>query len=416
MNGKGAPPEQSPPGPARAPAVPGAVADLVGALHATPQQVVIEVAGAGTQALTWLHAVDGSSHTVLEATDRYCPASLASLLEAAPASAVSAAAAAAMAGAALRRARLLAAPRTAVLGAACTAALATDRPRRGADRAFVAVAGGLGTSVSELQFGREPAHRRPAARLRQEQAASTLLLAELADACGVDEAVVAQLAAPLDGEPTGAFVPAAALTDFASGASGCVLLDRTAQIAAVPDDWGGKALLSGSYRPLHEGHVALAEAAAAFLAREVVYELPLVNADKEPISLREAQRRAAQFACRAPLALTRTPLFAAKAALFPGAVFVVGADTAERLVDERFYGHSRSGMTAALRKIAAHGCALLVAGRRTGGRFLTLDHLVARIPVPYRGLFRALPESLFRCDVSSTEIRARRAAANPSYR
>ncbi len=392
------------------------MADLVRALHATPQQAVIEVAGAGIQALAWLHAVGGSSRTVLEATDRYCHASLATLLGAVPTAAVSAAVAAAMAGAAQRRARLLAAAGTPVVGAACTAALATDRPRRGADRAIVAVAGTLGTSVGELVFVKAPADRRPAARRQQEDAASTLLLAELTAACGVDDAVRAQLATRLGTDTTGEFLPAETLAAFASGAAGCVLLTAAAQVVAPPYDWRCKALLSGAYHPLHDGHLALGEAAAAFLGREVVFELPLVNADKAPISLREAQRRAAQFAARAPLVLSRAPLFAAKAALFPGAVFVVGADTAERLVDERFYGHSRSRMVAALAAIAGHGCALLVAGRRVGGRYLTLNDLAPRIPAPHRGLFRPLPESLFRCDISSTEVRARRAAASPVCR
>ena len=130
--------------------------DLVRALHATPQQAVIEVAGAGTLAVSWLHAVGGSSRTVLEATDRYCHASLAALLGAVPEPAVSVAVAAAMADAARRRARLLAGPGAPVVGAACTAALATDRPRRGADHAFVAVAGALGTAVSELAFPGAP--------------------------------------------------------------------------------------------------------------------------------------------------------------------------------------------------------------------------------------------------------------------
>lgn len=388
------------------------MADLVRALHATPQQAVIEVAGAGTQALAWLHAAGGSSRTVLEATDRYCHASLATLLGAAPTTAVSGAVAAAMAAAAQRRAGLLAAAGTPVVGAACTAALATDRPRRGTDRAIVAVAGTLGTSVRELVFVKAPA----ACRRQQEDAASTLLLAELAAACGLDEAVLAQLAARLGTDTSGEFLPAETLAAFASGAAGCVLLNAAAQVVAPPHDWRCKALLSGAYHPLHDGHLALGEAAAAFLGREVVFELPLVNADKAPIPLPAAQRRAAQFAARAPLVLSRAPLFAAKAALFPGAVFVVGADTAERLVDERFYGHSRSRMAAALAAIAAHGCALLVAGRRVGGRYVTLNDLAPRIPAPHRALFRPLPESLFRCDISSTEVRARRAAASPACR
>ena len=77
---------------------------MVRALHAAPQQAVLELAG-GTQALAWLHAVGGSSRTVLEATDRYGPASLAELLGAAPEKAVARGVAEAMAAAARRRDR-----------------------------------------------------------------------------------------------------------------------------------------------------------------------------------------------------------------------------------------------------------------------------------------------------------------------
>ena len=412
--------------------------DLVRALHATPQQAVIEVAGAGTLAVSWLHTVGGSSRTVLEATDRYCHASLAALLGAVPEPAVSAAVAAAMADAARRRARLLAGPGVPVVGAACTAALASDRPRRGSDHAFVAVAGALGTAVSELAFPGAPvaaagpagpprragpaqsAERssqsgRAAARQQQEAAVSTLLVAELAAACGVDVARVCERAGAPETAAHREFRPSDALAALETG-RGWVMLDTAAQVVTAPVDWRGKALVSGAYHPLHAGHLALGHAAASFLGREVVYELPLANADKAPLSLPEAQRRAAQFAARAPVVLSRAPLFAAKAALYPGAAFVVGADTAERLVDARFYGGAPQAMQAALAAIADRGCSLLVAGRRIGGRYLTLSDIAPRIPAPHRGLFRALPEALFRCDISSTEVRSRGAAASPACR
>ena len=414
------------------------VTDLVRALHATAQQAVIEVAGAGTLALSWLHAAGGSSRTVLEATDRYCHASLAALLGAAPEPAVSAAVAAAMADAARCRARLLAGPATPVVGAACTAALATDRPRRGADRAFIAVAGALGTAVSELAFPGAPvdaaertgpptpaepaqsaergARSGPdAARRRQEVAVSTLLVAELAAACGIDADRVCERAGAPKIQARREFQPSDLLATLETG-RGWVMLDAAAQVVTAPVDWRGKALLSGAYHPLHAGHLALGHAAASFLGRAVVYELPLANADKAPLSLPEAQRRAAQFAARAPVVLSRAPLFAAKAALYPGAAFVVGADTAERLVDARFYGGAPPAMQAALAAIADRECSLLVAGRRIGGRYLTLSDVAPRIPAPHRGLFRALPEALFRCDISSTEVRSRGAAASPACR
>ena len=402
-----------------------AVADLVRALHATPQRAVIEVAGAGTLAVSWLHAVGGSSRTVLEATDRYCGASLASLLGAMPTPAVTGAVAAAMADAALRRARLLAGRETPVIGAACTAALASDRPRRGADRAFVAVAGALGTTVGEVAFSAAPAAaagaaeaggsaagRRAAARQQQEAAASTALVAELSWACGIDPArVSAHFAGAPDYQVCREFFPAEPFAALESGHRGSVLLNTAAQADTAPVDWRCKALLSGAYHPLHGGHRGLAEAAATFLDREVVYELPLLNADKAPLALSEAQRRTAQFATHAPVVLSRAALFADKAALFPGAVFVVGADTAERLVDTRFYGGSASSMDAALATLAQHGCGLLVAGRRMGGRYLTLRDLVPCIPAAHRCLFQELPEALFRYDISSTEVRSRPAAA-----
>ena len=418
-----------------------AVADLVRGLHATPHQAVIEVAG-GTLALSWLHAVPGSSRTVLEATDRYCRASLADLLGAVPASVVSSAAASAMAAAALGRARVLAGAETPVLGAACTAALATDRRRRGADRAYVAVVDAFGTSVSKLTFaaadasGRnepvgpavrqgpvgapEPADcaaasRQAAVRQQQEAAASAMLVAELASACGVDTGGVAeQFAAAPGADVRREFHPSEPFAALESGSRDWVMLNAAAQVAPAPGDWRGKALLSGAYYPLHGGHLALGEAAASFLGREVVYELPLVNADKAPISLSEAQHRAAQFAARAPVVLSRAALFADKAALFPGAVFVVGADTAERLVDKRFYGGSADNLDTALADLAERGCGLLVAGRRSGERYLTLRDLEPRIPAAHRGLFRALPEALFRRDISSTEVRSRRPAARPA--
>ena len=427
-----------------------AVADVVGRLHATPQQAVIELAG-GTLALSWLHAVPGSSRTVLEATDRYCQASLAALLGSDPASVVSGGVATDMAQAALRRARLLAEAEVPVVGAACTAAFATDRQRRGPERAYVAVADAFGTAVTKLSFpmapvggaerqepvggaerqepvggaerqepvsgadpsGSDAEGRQAAVRQQQEVAASTMLVAELAAACGVDAgAVTAHFAAAPGAEVTREFRPSEPFAALESGCGGWVMLDAAAQVVTAAVDWRGKALLSGAYHPLHRGHLALGEAAASFLGREVVFELPMINADKAPIPLPEARRRAAQFAGRAPVVLSRAALFADKAALFRGAAFVLGADTAERLVNKRFYGGSQHTMEAALAELAACGCSVLVAGRRVEARYLTLSDIEPRIPEAHRGLFRELPQALFRDDISSTEVRSRRAATS----
>ena len=130
-----------------------------------------------------------------------------------------------------------------------------------------------------------------------------------------------------------------------------------------------------------------------------------MNAEKDPIGLLEARRRAHQLAGRGQIALTQAPLFVQKAALFPGSVFAVGLDTAERILEPRFYGGAEQ-RGEALSRIASQGCRFLVAGRLDGdGGFKTLRHL--RLPEGCEGLFEELPEREFRRDVSSTEIRAR---------
>lgn len=168
------------------------------------------------------------------------------------------------------------------------------------------------------------------------------------------------------------------------------------------------ALLSGAFNPLHQGHEGMAAAAAALTGLPVAFELAVVNADKGALEAGEIQRRAAQFAGRHTLVLSRAPLFVQKAALYPGRAFVLGYDTAARLVAPRYYG-GEAGLLVALTTLRDAGCRFLVAGRVADGRFSTL----ADLPVPpaYAGLFTPIPEDLFRADISSTELRARRTEA-----
>ena len=96
--------------------------------------------------------------------------------------------------------------------------------------------------------------------------------------------------------------------------------------------------------------------------------------------------------------------FRAKAALFPGCVFVVGADTAARIVNPRYYGDDPAEVVRALDEIAAHGCRFFVGGRvDAAGRFVDVGGVT--IPADYRDMFEGLGEREFRVDVSSTELR-----------
>jgi hypothetical protein len=376
-----------------------ALEPIIAQIHSSSHKLVLEFTGAGSLTLYWLHAVAGSSRTVLEATDRYAAASLSDLLGGQPDQAVVRETAIAMATAAYQRAMRLTDGAAGCLGVGCTAAIATDRARRGADRCWIAVRDRDGVQSYGLEM-----HKGERDRLSEETMVSRLLLCGIARACGVDDA------APLDlraGEQIEA--------DMAADADPLVrLLDGAALSVTVSPDGRRAAdapvrgvLLSGSFNPLHAGHEHMAYAAGTMLGLPWGFELPIVNADKPPLGYAEIERRLDQFRGRYTVVLSREPLFVGKAAVFPGCVFAIGYDTALRLVAPRYYGGDDERDTA-LESIRAHGCRFVVAGRAKDGAFRTLDDMA--IPAGLRDLFIALPERSFRVDLSSTEIRTWRAA------
>lgn len=153
---------------------------LIRAIHDAPPRLVYAFTGAGSLALHQLHAVAGSSRTVLEAVDCYAPRSLAALVGGSPAQAVSTATAEALAAWAWQRAAVLAEGPWPLLGVGCTAAIATDRVRRGADRAVVAVRSATARWHYDLQLARGQR-----ARADEEALVSRLVILAIAAACGL---------------------------------------------------------------------------------------------------------------------------------------------------------------------------------------------------------------------------------------
>ena len=107
------------------------------------------------------------------------------------------------------------------------------------------------------------------------------------------------------------------------------------------------------------------------------------------------------------MVLTRAETFYKKAALFPGRTFIIGWDTAVRIVAPHYYenkaGENKTAMLRALAEMWACGTRFLVAGRLDGDVFRTL----ADVPIPagFAPMFAEIPEAMFRRDISSTELR-----------
>lgn len=345
--------------------------------------------------MAWLLSVPGASRSILEAIVPYDENSLAAFLGHRPLSFCSLETAQAMARRALDRARWLA-PGESVAGVACTAGLRSDRPKRGPHRLHIAVQTNQHASTYSLTLTKEAR-----SRAEEEDVLDRILLNALAEALNVSERVDVAL---LPGETI------ERQTHPADDAFPALFTGRLAAICVEPDGRvredtpRPQLLLPGSFNPLHAGHCALAETATALTGLPAAFELTILNADKPPLTVEEVRRRLSSFAWQAPLWLTRAATFAEKAELFPGAVFVVGADTAERIVQPRFYGGSDEALDRALTLLRQRGCRFLVAGRiNSKSEFIGLDSI--NIPSAHRPLFSSIPIERFRVDLCSTQLR-----------
>ena len=109
--------------------------------------------------------------------------------------------------------------------------------------------------------------------------------------------------------------------------------------------------------------------------------------------------------------LTNQATFVAKADLFPNTTFVLGTDTMQRIGETRFYHHSAKQRDAAVQRMQALHIQFLVLGRVDNDRFVTLEDIV--LPDALRQMCQSVPESVYRNDLSSSQIRAELLISTP---
>ena len=367
-------------------------------LHATPHKSVLAVAGAGSSAMSWLLGVSGASRTILETRVPYGRLSMIDLVGQEPVQYVSPQNAKDMARSAYRRALALREDDSPVVGVACTATIATDYTKRGDHRACIATWDDDGATSFDLILDKGKRDR-----TGEEEVVSRLLIQAMAQAFGVEADIEIGFTETERPEVETLSHPNP-IERLLRGDAELVIADDAENLSSIePGSLGNRVVLPGSFNPLHHGHLELASAARELTGLQSVFELAVLNVDKPPLEEEEIRRRLEGIKGSGQVVLTRTPTFRLKARLFPGCTFAIGWDTMVRLIDSRYYGDSETEMLTALADIWAVGCRFLVAGRLVEDTYRTLED----VPVPggFHPLFQAIPEALFRSDISSTELR-----------
>lgn len=383
--------------------------NFVQAIHDTPWRGVLAMTGGGGILLAELLAVPGASRTVLEAIMPYSYRSFCSFFGGRPEQFCSERTARQMAMLAWQRAEVYDrdpagfASReyeegAAAFGFAMTATLATDWPHQGEHRAYMAFQSASRTISLELKLKKGVHTRREEEMLLAE--AGIALVAYGTGVGGREtlppDAVVREFTAPEDWRW---------LLCQWGWYTVCVQLPEMREVKPPPEV---KAVFSGSFAPFHHGHAQMCRFARDFLNTDVALELSVRNVDKPTLDYVEIRQRLEQIAeagQRGLVFLTNRPFFVQKAEIFPGATFLVGADTISRIGNPRYHEGGAEELRRVHAKLKKQGCRFLVFGRICGESFHTLEE--TEVPDSLREICTEISETDFREDVSSTELRRR---------
>ena len=380
---------------------------LIPKIHETRTKAVLIITGGGTEVLPVLLKRGGGSATLLSAVVPYANAETVELLGGEPEKFVSEQTARQLAMAAYQRALELRSKDEPVCGVACTSALQKTPEEREGRIHHIFCALQTGYKTISLSLTLDAGHFtwewqgqpiKPTAydvREWEETINAKMLLALVAEGCGLRAEVVHPKIVRRESTLLDTWLP-----QLLSGeATSLVYMPEFHDMIAMPVGNNiPEYLLPGSFNPMHPGHVEMAEHVENFSGNKVAFEISIRNADKPMLDFITLQERLESCGKKRHVWLTNAPTFAKKALIFPGTTFLVGWDTAKRIVDPK-YGNVDKAITT----FEKTGVRFIIFGREINGEYhCELDGF----PKRFCDLSSEVIERLHNRAVSSTGIRS----------
>jgi len=236
------------------------------------------------------------------------------------------------------------------IGLGVTAAIATNRQRRGENAVWMSVKTPDGLYTGKFTLSSDWGDE---VRERHNDAIATLALNALAQAVGANQMpFTSEIVSSGLGEGGTSQLARVAPDNFQLERPCLIMRDGT--IGTFDSISPEKHIIyPGSFRGFTAGHDLLARKVQEATGKGVILEISVSNADKAGIDRDEVARRLVGARGRYEVLLVQKPLFVDKSRLYPpGTQFALGMDTALRLVDPRYYGND---VTARDRVLGAFG-------------------------------------------------------------
>ena len=283
-------------------------------LHDSNIEFVLVFAGAGGRAIDRILSIPGSSKTVLEIIIPYSNNSLDDFLGLKPEKYVSPETAELMAKKAYDRAlKLKFNDNSNILGVSITATLPTYYNKKGEIKSYIVIYHSMGLIKYEINFQNQSLSRN-----YYENIISNCVIKAINDFYNNRQSLESK-DININKKEYGSYFESLSNNHLKS-----ILIDINGEI--INNFLKPSAIISGSFNPLHKGHIELYKFSKTLFSSDVFFEISIPNVDKSNLLEKDLNLRVSQFKNNYPLLITNSSKFHMKSELFKETNFIIGID------------------------------------------------------------------------------------------